>query len=209
VVIVGGGDDYAALEGWAAATLPVQAVEAKWSAHDHMPVDGRPFVGRQLPGSAVLVATGFKKWGMTNGTAAGLMLTNELTGEENPWRIAFDATRQRPPLTSKDLYKAGANVAHHFVGDRLAAVKAPPLEGLEPGQGGIVRTPAGDKVAAYRDEGGKVHAVSPVCTHMGCLVGFNPAEKTWDCPCHGSRYTVDGEVLEGPATSDLARKAAE
>jgi glycine/D-amino acid oxidase-like deaminating enzyme/nitrite reductase/ring-hydroxylating ferredoxin subunit len=209
VAIVGGEGDYAALEAWAAATLPVKAIEARWSAHDHMPVDGRPFVGRQLPGSHVFVATGFKKWGMTNGTAAGLMLADELTGKENPWRAAFDATRQRPPLTSKDFYKENAAVAHHFVGDRLAALKPPPLDTLGPGEGGVVRTPAGAKVAAYRDDDGNVHAVSPVCTHLGCLVGFNAGEKTWDCPCHGSRFTVDGEVIEGPATTDLAREAAE
>jgi glycine/D-amino acid oxidase-like deaminating enzyme/nitrite reductase/ring-hydroxylating ferredoxin subunit len=209
VVIVGGGDDYAALEAWAAAVVPVQAVEARWSAHDLVPVDGRPFVGRQLPGSHVFVATGFKKWGMTNGTAAGLMLADELAGRESPWRAAFDATRQRPPLTSKDFYKENAGVAHHFVGDRLAALRPPPLDDLAPGEGGIVRTAAGDKVAAYRDDDGTVHAVSPVCTHLGCLVGFNRDETTWDCPCHGSRFTVDGEVLEGPATSDLARRAAE
>ncbi|MEA3075582.1 MAG: hypothetical protein QOF60_490 [Actinomycetota bacterium] len=209
VVIVGGDGDYTALEAWAAATLPVKAIEARWSAHDYVPVDGRPFIGRQLPGSHVFVATGFKKWGMTNGTAAGLMLADEITGRENRWRAAFDATRQWPPITSANLYKENAGVAHHFVGDRLAALKAPALDTLGPGEGGVVRTPGGTKVAAFRDEGGIVHAVSPVCTHLGCVVGFNAAERTWDCPCHGSRFTVDGEVIEGPATDDLARRAAE
>lgn len=197
---------YAALESWAHEHFPVASVEHRWSAQDYAPVDGLPFVGRQLPGSKVFVATGFKKWGMTNGTAAGLLLADELTGRVNDLKPVLDATRQRTTLTSRDLYKENANVAERFVGDRLSSLRPPSADTLAPGEGGIV-TCAGDKVAAYRDDTGGLHAVSPVCTHLGCLVSFNTAEKSWDCPCHGSRFTVDGEVLQGPATDDLERKA--
>ena len=206
---VGQDDDtrrrYEVLEAWARATFPVESVEHRWSAQDYVSVDGLPFVGRQLPGSRVRVATGFKKWGMTNGTAAGLLLADELTGVENPWAAAFDATRQRSTFTSRDLYKENANVADRFVGDRLSTLRPPDAETLGVGEGGIVSC-AGDKVAAYRDDDGVLHAVSPVCTHLGCLVSFNTAEKTWDCPCHGSRFTVDGAVIQGPATDDLEQK---
>jgi nitrite reductase/ring-hydroxylating ferredoxin subunit len=197
---VGQDDDtrrrYEVLEAWARSTFDVASVAHRWSAQDHVSVDGLPFVGRQLPKSRVLVATGFSKWGMTNGTAAGLLLADEVGGVENAWAAAFDATRQRSTLTSRDLYREGANVAERFVGDRLSSLRPPDVGTLG----------AGEKVAAYRDEAGSLHAVSPVCTHLGCLVAFNTAEKTWDCPCHGSRFTVDGAVLQGPATDDLEQK---
>jgi glycine/D-amino acid oxidase-like deaminating enzyme/nitrite reductase/ring-hydroxylating ferredoxin subunit len=206
---VGQDDDtrrrYDVLEAWARDTFDIVGIEHRWSAQDYASVDGLPFVGRQLPGSKVFVATGFKKWGMTNGTAAGLLLADVMTGRTNPWSSTFDATRQRTTLTSRDLYKENANVAERFVGDRLSSLRPPSVDTLAPGEGGIV-TCAGDKVAAYRDEDGGLHAVSPVCTHLGCLVAFNTAEKSWDCPCHGSRFTVDGEVLQGPATHDLEHK---
>jgi glycine/D-amino acid oxidase-like deaminating enzyme/nitrite reductase/ring-hydroxylating ferredoxin subunit len=206
---VGQDDDtrerYAALTAWAEATYPIASIEARWSAQDYVPVDGLPFVGRQLARSEVYVATGFRKWGMTNGTAAGTMLADALTGRDNPWLPAFDSGRQRSTLSSRDLYKENANVAVQFVGDRLTTISPPPADDLQPGEGGIVSC-AGNKVAAFRDDDGTLHAVSPVCTHLGCLVAFNTAERTWDCPCHGSRFTVDGEVLQGPATKDLERK---
>ncbi len=216
VVILGGeghktGQDddtsrrYAALEKWSRDTFDVAAIEHRWSAQDYASADGLPYVGRQLGGSNVFVATGFKKWGMSNGTAAALMMTAELTGKENPWASAFDATRQAAAFKSKDFYKENVNVAKRFVGDRLATMTPPDAATLEPGEGGIVRI-GGEKVAAFRDDDGVLHAVSPVCTHMGCLVAFNTAERSWDCPCHGSRFTVDGEVLAGPATDDLAPK---
>jgi glycine/D-amino acid oxidase-like deaminating enzyme/nitrite reductase/ring-hydroxylating ferredoxin subunit len=209
---VGQDDDtrqrYAALTEWAVQTFDVASIEARWSAQDHLPVDGLPFVGRQLPGSEVLVATGFKKWGMTNGTAAGIMLADLIAGRDNPWLPTFDASRQKSTLSSKDLYKENANVAQQFIGDRLSTLRPPSADRLQPGEGGIV-TCAGNKVAAYRDDDGTLHAVSPVCTHLGCLVAFNTAEKSWDCPCHGSRFTIDGQVIEGPATGDLEQKPTE
>ena len=216
VVILGGeghktGQDddtrerYDALTQWSRETFDVESIEAQWSAQDYAPVDGLPYVGRQTPGSNVLVATGFKKWGMTNGTAAGVMIADAVAGRDNPWLEVFDASRQRSALSSRDLYKENANVAKAFVGDRLSTLRPPDADTLAPGQGGIV-TCAGDKVAAFRDEDGTLHAVSPVCTHLGCLVSFNTAERTWDCPCHGSRFTVGGEVIQGPATDDLERK---
>ena len=206
---VGQDDDtrerYAALEAWAREHFAIASVDHRWSAQDYASVDGLPFVGRQSPGSRVLVATGFKKWGMTNGTAAGLLLADELSGRANELGPVLDATRQKTALTSRDFYRENANVAEQFVGDRLSSLRSPSADTLQPGEGGIV-TCAGDKVAAYRDDAGALHAVSPVCTHLGCLVAFNTAEKSWDCPCHGSRFTIDGEVLQGPAVDDLEQK---
>jgi glycine/D-amino acid oxidase-like deaminating enzyme/nitrite reductase/ring-hydroxylating ferredoxin subunit len=194
---------YDALETWARETFPVASVEHRWSAQDFVPVDGTPFVGRQLPGSNVLVATGFQKWGMTNGTAAGLMLADLVEGVKNPSSEAFDATRVRSTVTSKTFVKENVDaVAGHLAGDRLKTMTPPPAESLAPGEAGIVVLD-GEKVAAHRRDDGTLVAVSPVCTHVGCLVGWNTAERTWDCPCHGSRYTCEGKVIQGPALHDL------
>lgn len=206
---VGQDDDtterYAALEAWAREHFDVEAIEHRWSAQDYAAVDGLPYIGRQTSGSPISVATGFRKWGMTNGTAAGMMLSRELTGQDNPWAKAFDASRQATTFTSKDFYKENANVAQQMVGDRFAAITAPAADTLKPGEGAIVSLD-GDKVAAFRDEDGTLHAVSAACTHLGCLVAFNTAERSWDCPCHGSRFSLDGVVLQGPAIKDLERK---
>src|SRR4029453_11665429 len=98
--------------------------------------------------------------------------------------------------------------ARHFLGDRLRSADGTSLADLGTGEGKLLRLD-GDLVAAYRDEGGTVHAVSPVCTHLGCIVRFNAAERSWDCPCHGSRYDVDGAVLQGPTTPPPAPKAVD
>jgi glycine/D-amino acid oxidase-like deaminating enzyme/nitrite reductase/ring-hydroxylating ferredoxin subunit len=203
---VGQDDDtrqhYQALESWAAEHFPGKPVRHLWSAQDHVPVDGTPFVGPQLPGSRVLVATGFKKWGMSNGAAAALMLTDHIMERDNPWFDAFEATRMGSTITSSELFKENANVGKRFVGDRLAAMRAESVDTLAPGQGDICELD-GERVAAFRDDDGTLHAVSPVCRHLGCIVAFNTAERTWDCPCHGSRYKTDGTLIEGPATADL------
>ena len=194
---------YGALEAWSRERFSVASVEHRWSAQDYMPVDGVPYVGRLVPGrDRVLVATGFMKWGMTNGTAAAMMLADAVLGRDNPWARLFDASRVRAPLSSRELVKENADVGSRFFADRIASRHPPGADRLGPGEGGIV-TDGGRKVAAYRDDGGALHAVSPVCTHLKCEVRFNTAERTWDCPCHGSRFDCDGRVLQGPAVKDL------
>ncbi|HUR49545.1 MAG TPA: FAD-dependent oxidoreductase [Acidimicrobiales bacterium] len=197
---------YDAIESWARENFGPGEVTHKWSAQDPISVDGMPYVGRQLPGSNVLVATAFAKWGMTNGAASARILTDLISGRDNPWAESFDATRIGGAITSSTFYKENFDaVGRHLIGDRLKTLKPPSADTLQPGEGGICPW-KGEKVAAYRDESGEIHAVSPVCTHVGCLVAFNPAETTWDCPCHGSRYTVEGEVIEGPALRNLEPK---
>jgi glycine/D-amino acid oxidase-like deaminating enzyme/nitrite reductase/ring-hydroxylating ferredoxin subunit len=197
---------YTALEQWAGEHFGPGEITHRWSAQDPRSVDGLPYIGRQLPGSQVLVATAFGKWGMTNGAASGLILSDLILGRDNPWASTFDATRTGSAITSSSFYKENYDaVGRHLIGDRLRTLRPPSVETLAPGKGGICELD-GEKVAAYRDDDGRVHAVSPVCTHVGCLVAFNFAEKTWDCPCHGSRYTVRGEVIEGPAVRDLEPK---
>jgi glycine/D-amino acid oxidase-like deaminating enzyme/nitrite reductase/ring-hydroxylating ferredoxin subunit len=204
-----GGDTeerYERLEAWARERFDVEEVRYRWSTQDCMPADGVPYVGRYSPVSRHLwVASGYRKWGLTNGTAAALMLADAILEQPNPWLELFDANRFKPLAAAPTLVKENVNVGAHFFGDRLAAPDARSLEELGPGEGGIVRVD-GDRVAAYRDEDGTVHALSPTCTHLYCHVKFNAAERSWDCPCHGSRFAPDGTVIQGPAVHDLERR---
>ena len=164
-----------------------------------------PFVGPVAPGSdRVFVVTGFKKWGMSNGSAAGVTLADRIAGRENAFADFFDSNRLNPKQSVKELIKENANVVKRFVGDRLKT-ETRTVADLAPGEAAVLAQADG-RVAVYRDPEGAVHAVSPVCTHMGCTVTWNTAETTWDCPCHGSRFTCDGAVIQGPAVKDLEAK---
>jgi glycine/D-amino acid oxidase-like deaminating enzyme/nitrite reductase/ring-hydroxylating ferredoxin subunit len=197
-------ESLAALAEFAERHWRVDSYPYWWAAQDPMPLDGVPYVGRLSPLTEHLwTATGFRKWGMTNGTVAAMILTDRLTGKENPRADLFDSERTKPAASIKRFLTENAKTGLHFVGDRLKAAKR--LDELAAGEGGIVRA-GGQTVAAYRDEHGKVHAVSPVCTHLGCHVGWNDLEKTWDCPCHGSRYDYHGRVIQGPAVKDLPKR---
>src|SRR3954468_17993808 len=196
----------ARLEAWARGRFDVRSIEYRWSTQDNMPVDGVPYIGRLAPFQKRLwVATGFMKWGLTNGTAAGMILTDLIAGRDNPWASLFDSTRFKPLASAKEIVKENVNVGAHFVGDHLAPPDVRSVGSIAPGEAAIVRRGAG-KVAAYRDEDGTMHAVSAVCTHLGCQVQWNSAERSWDCPCHGSRFDVTGRVIQGPAVKDLETK---
>ena len=185
---------------WGADAFPY-----RWSTQDYAPVDSVPYVGRLTRGSEhVYIATAFKKWGMTNGTAAAMILADLVVGRPNPWASLFDSKRLKPAASAPSFVKENASVAKHFFGDRLNRGDAS-LEEVGPGEGALVQLD-GKKTAVYRDEEGVVHALSPVCTHLGCHVSWNPAETSWDCPCHGSRFSSEGTVIQGPATRDLERR---
>jgi Rieske Fe-S protein len=148
----------------------------------------------------MLVATGFKKWGMSNGTAAAMMLSDLVLGRDNPWLGVFDARRLGVRAGLPKMAKANLDVGRQFVGGRIARV--PSVADLGPGSGAVVDF-EGTRYAVFRNEHGDLHALSARCTHMGCLVAFNTAETSWDCPCHGSRFAIDGQVIEGPAVKPL------
>ena len=196
-------ENYDELERWARATFDVRAIVDRWSAHDYVTVDQVPYVGRSARRQRTWVATGFKKWGLSNGTAAAAVIAGGLTGSPSPWAELYDATRINPSRDAvQDFVKENANVAKRFVVDHVRRLTARSVAHLAPGEGGLVDLD-GNKVAAYRDEDGEVHAVSAVCRHLGCTVDWNDAERSWDCPCHGSRYDTDGKVLCGPTTAAL------
>jgi glycine/D-amino acid oxidase-like deaminating enzyme/nitrite reductase/ring-hydroxylating ferredoxin subunit len=204
-----GGDTeerYRRLEAFAREHWDVESVEYRWSAQDNTTLDGVPYVGPVTPvDSRVLMATGFAKWGLTNGTAAAQILADRILGRDNPWASLFDPARIPPLAAATRLVTENAEAGVRFLGDRLTKPGRRDIEDLAPGEGDIVRH-AGEKVAAYRDEDGTLTAVSPTCTHLGCQVNWNTAERSWDCPCHGSRFAPDGEVLQGPAVHRLERK---
>jgi glycine/D-amino acid oxidase-like deaminating enzyme/nitrite reductase/ring-hydroxylating ferredoxin subunit len=201
---------YEALERWARERFPVASVDYRWSAQDYTPVDGVPYIGRLAPGAdRLFVVTGLKKWGMTHAVVAAMLIGDAVAGRDNPWAAAFDATRLNPKASASSFARENVNVAARFVGDRLSNVLRPgDPAALKPGEGAVVRI-GGRTAAAYRDEDGELHAVSPTCTHLGCHVAFNPAERSWDCPCHGSRFALDGSVIHGPAVKKLEAVGAE
>jgi glycine/D-amino acid oxidase-like deaminating enzyme/nitrite reductase/ring-hydroxylating ferredoxin subunit len=204
-----GGDTlqrYRRLEAFAREHWDVRAVCYRWSAQDNTTLDGLPYVGRLTPlEDRVLMATGFAKWGMTGGTAAALLLADLVRGRESPYAALFDPARMTVRASAPRLVSENAATGWHFVGDRIAQLRARPIDDLTPGEGDIVRL-GGQIVAAYRDDSGAVTAVSPTCTHLGCRVAWNRAERSWDCPCHGSRFSTEGAVLQGPAVHRLERK---
>ena len=196
----------ARLEAWARERFEVEEIAYRWSTQDNMPIDGVPYVGKLMPGAKrIWVATGFMKWGLTNGTAAAEILTDLIQGRENPWAALFDSNRLKPGAAAKEFLKENANVGWRFFRDKVAPADVASFEDLGPGEGGLVRDGLG-KTAAYRDEDGNLYALSAACTHLGCTVQWNSAERSWDCPCHGSRFHFDGTVIQGPAVKGLPQK---
>ena len=191
---------YRSLEQWARERFGMEPV-LRWATQDQMPMDGVPFVGPVDPVSRnVYVATGFRKWGLAMGTAAGELLAALGDGREHPWAALFDTSRLRPRASAASFAKENLDVALRFFGDRVA--KRAGVESIEPGEGRVVGAGLGQR-AVYRDDDGTLHAMSARCTHLGCIVSWNSGERTWDCPCHGSRFGARGEVITGPAVSPL------
>jgi Rieske Fe-S protein len=194
---------YERLAAWTHQRFGVRDVAYRWAAQDNASSDGLPYVGRlHARAKHTWVATGFGGWGMSNGIMAGRLIASCIAGQDLPWAEIYDPRRLHPLREAGPLLKTSSKVAAHFIGDRL---RRPPVEtpdDLAADSAAVLRL-GGEKCAVYRDPQGQLHAVSATCTHLGCLVAFNDAEKSWECPCHGSRFDVDGQVLQGPATWPL------
>jgi Rieske Fe-S protein len=150
------------------------------------------------------VATGYRKWGLAMGTAAAALLTDTIAGQTSQWASLFSPHRVSLRGAPR-LAKLNAKVAMDLVGDRLRPGEVSDTDSVPRGEARVLRDGL-KQTGVYRDDHGELHAVSMRCTHLGCLVRFNGAESSWDCPCHGSRFDVDGAVLEGPAVKPLPRK---
>jgi glycine/D-amino acid oxidase-like deaminating enzyme/nitrite reductase/ring-hydroxylating ferredoxin subunit len=196
------GRRYAALERWTRTRFPmIESVDFQWSGQVMEPVDGLAFIGKNpMDDDNVYIATGDSGNGMTHGTIAGLLLTDLIMGRENEWSTLYEPSRKTlkalPEFMSENL-----NVAAQYA-DLVTAGDIDSETEIEPGAGAIIRRGL-KKVAIYRDDEGALHERSAVCVHLGCIVDWNTREKTWDCPCHGSRYDAYGKVFQGPANRDL------
>jgi glycine/D-amino acid oxidase-like deaminating enzyme/nitrite reductase/ring-hydroxylating ferredoxin subunit len=196
---------FAGLEKYIRKYYNISSIKYQWSSQYYIPVDGLPYVG-QLPFAAdgIYCATGYNGNGMMLGSVSGKILSELASGKPSKYADLFSPSRIKPINGFTEFVKENADVAYHFLADRLSVKETDSLKRLKPGTGKVVEVD-GKNIAAYRDEQGEVHALSPVCTHAACIVSWNAAEKSWDCPCHGARYGIDGRVLTGPATKDLQK----
>lgn len=213
VLIVGGEDHktgqpsdedkpYGALERWAKKHFPQTGeVLYRWSGQIMETIDSLAMIGR-LPSDEpnVYIVIGDSGQGITNGTIAGMLLTDLITGKKNPWAELFDPARV-PVKAAKEFFKENLNVAKKFT-DWVQPADVTSEKAVKPGHGAVIRDGI-KRIALYRDEKGSIHRLSAVCPHKGCIVNWNDGEKSWDCPCHGSRYKADGTLVNGPSGMDL------
>jgi nitrite reductase/ring-hydroxylating ferredoxin subunit len=213
-LVVGGedrdvGDDdndeqrYAALESFCRDRFGVADFPYRWSGQINEPADGLPFIGRSSQGERVWMATGYSGTGMTYGTLAAMLLSDLAIGRENRFAKLYDPGRTSPKAVVGHVLTKAVELPKRMA-ERVAGrdIEADSLDQVREGEGKIVKAD-GHRWAAARLADG-LHVVDATCTHMGCTVEWNAAERSWDCPCHGSRFTIDGKVLNGPATEALA-----
>lgn len=199
-----GADRYAHLERWARERFPhVGPFDRRWAGQVFEPADLLAFIGRDpLGDDNVFIGTGFSGNGYTYGTIAGVLVRDLVCGRENPWRAVYDPARLRTgagPIGR--LLRENLDVATRYA-DWLRPGEVAHENEIAAGDGAIVRRGL-DRLAVYRDVDGALHRCHAACPHLGCSVAWNPAERTWDCPCHGSRFTATGRLIVGPANRDL------
>jgi glycine/D-amino acid oxidase-like deaminating enzyme/nitrite reductase/ring-hydroxylating ferredoxin subunit len=215
LLIVGGADHkvgqkqdtrvpFGVMERYAREHFGQHTVDYMWSGQVFETIDGLPYIGKLTDRS--YVATGFAGNGTTHGTLAAMLIRDSIAGRENAWSKIYDPTRMKPLASVKRFVVENVDFPAHLVADRLKS-DADTIAEVGMGEGKIVDH-RGKKLAVYRDDQGLITVRSAVCTHLGCIVQFNHAEKSWDCPCHGARYNTEGEVLEGPAVKPLAKVLA-
>ena len=216
LLLVGGGghkvgeksateESYQELDRYLHSHFGIDKVDYRWSSQDYESFDKLPYIGKLTPANDhIYVATGYSLWGMSKGTMAGMLLADLVRGINNPWADLYDSLRATPFVTTESI-KNNLDVGKHWVVDRLKGIEKWSTDDVEPGEGKII-TLNGEKVGVYKDEAGKVTAVNATCPHLACIVNWNSAEKSWDCPCHGGRFTCEGKVIQGPAVKDLEQK---
>ena len=181
--------------------IPEAQVDHRWSGQVICTADGLPYIGENA--DRQFIATGYCGNGITFGTVGAMMARDWVTGIKNPWTDLFAVGRKKLKGAAWNYLRENKDYPYYMIKDRLARAEADSVRMLRPGDGMMIRS-RGKKIAAFRDRDGNVCRLSPVCTHLGCLVRWNAAESTWDCPCHGSRFKPTGEVIAGPAEEPLA-----
>lgn len=193
---------YEALQAFAEETFGIDEYVYRWSAQDLITIDKLPYIGPVTKSQeSVFVATGYRKWGMTNGTIAGKILSDLIINDQNsPYKDLFSPSRLQADPAIRKFIKYNADVAKHLIKGKLEyTTKARELKRDE----ATITRINGQRTGVYRDKNDKLHMVDTTCTHLGCEVEWNSGENTWDCPCHGSRFSYTGEVIEGPAKRPL------
>jgi glycine/D-amino acid oxidase-like deaminating enzyme/nitrite reductase/ring-hydroxylating ferredoxin subunit len=195
---------HARVEQWTRERFPsMRDVTYRWAGQVMEPVDSLAFIGHNpLDKDNVYTVTGDSGNGMTHGTIAGILITDLILGRHNPWQALYDPGRVTLRAT-KEFAKEAVNMAAQYA-DWVTGGDVSSTDQIEKGSGAVIRRGA-VKVAVYKDPTGALHERSAICPHLGCIVQWNPAEKTWDCPCHGSRFDKFGEVINGPANTGLPR----
>jgi glycine/D-amino acid oxidase-like deaminating enzyme/nitrite reductase/ring-hydroxylating ferredoxin subunit len=192
---------YENLKSYAEQTFQVLDIPYRWSTQDYSTADGVPYAGYLTSNTPnIYVSTGFGKWGMTNSTVSAAIIKDLIIKGESPWEPVYNPSRFTPAASAKKFIIENVNVAKELVTGKLASI--PDDVKIEKGEGKSIEI-EGKKVGAYRDQEGTLHVVDTTCTHMGCELQWNSAEKTWDCPCHGSRFTYEGDIVEGPALKNI------
>jgi Rieske Fe-S protein len=182
--------------------LPKATPDRRWSGQVVETNDGLPFIGETAEGQ--FIATGFAGNGMTFGTLSAMMATDAVLGRKNPWAELFAPQRKKLLGGTWNYLKENKDYPYYLLRNWIGGAEGKSIKALKRNHGKILNLD-GRKVAAYRDEHGHVTLCSPVCTHLKCIVAWNEAEQTWDCPCHGSRFKPTGEVMSGPAERDLEK----
>jgi glycine/D-amino acid oxidase-like deaminating enzyme/nitrite reductase/ring-hydroxylating ferredoxin subunit len=197
-----GAERWARLEHWARVRFPgMGPVRWRWSGQIIEPVDAIPFIGRNpMDAENVYTATGDSGDGTTNGTIAARLIADLILGHENPYAGLYEASRLTVKATA-EFARTNLEVAQHY-GDWLTPGDVADVGKIPPGSGAVMRDGL-SKIAVYRDEAGSLHKCSAICPHLKCIVGWNDAEKSWDCPCHGSRFDRYGRLVNGPANEGL------
>ncbi|WP_339157883.1 FAD-dependent oxidoreductase [Paenibacillus sp. FSL W8-0186] len=193
---------YEELEKFGGKLFGAKRIPYRWSTQDLVTIDEIPYIGAITANEdKVLVATGFAKWGMTNGTAAALMFRDLIMGHGNKYTDLYTPSRFKVNPGMKNFTVQNADVAKEWVSGKVELIRRK-AEDLKNDEGGVVRH-LGKRAGGYKDKEGRLYIVDTTCTHLGCEVEWNEAERSWDCPCHGSRFNYEGKVLEGPATESL------
>lgn len=192
------------LEAYVRSHFSVEKVDYRWSGQHYVPADGLPYIGVSTMSDHVYIATGFSTDGLVYGTLAGHLISEQIIGIENPWHALYNARRFTPLKSSKQFLEMNVDVMKSYFEDYVLHKNVEPLNSVLNGQGSLVEV-EGKKLAAYRDDHGQLTVLSPICPHMKCQVHWNSGEKSWDCPCHGSRFDLEGKVIEGPALCGLEK----
>ncbi len=198
-------DYFKKVEEFARAYFPVESIEYRWSAQHYRSADELPYIGKSTASDDVYLATGFATNGLIYGPLAAAIITDDILGRKNPWGELYNARRFAPAKSAGSFLRENVNMVQQYLKDYLTHADVEKLQDIAPGEGSVAEVD-GNKYAVYRNDTGQWTVLSPVCPHLGCIVHWNRLENSWDCPCHGSRFSCMGEVLEGPAITALEKK---